>query len=181
MIEQRVMKYALIMTLVIMISMTSTTAYTHTSGIETNDEVRMTYVLTVDGKVEDSSNSFDTVVSSSYLIEGFYEGLLGMKVWESQSFMVLPSKGYSTGDLAGKNLYFEVSIIEITKNIRDGGRVTSPPPEVETTTDPEESGYLASGSVLEDIISSPVFKMVGSISIIIFFYVMMTRGKPPAA
>ena len=173
------MRYTFILVLVIILSMGHTSAYTDTNGIETNDEVRITYVLTVDGSIEDSSNSFDTVVSSDRLIVGFYEGLLGMKVWDSKSFVVPPDKGYSTGDLAGKDLYFEISIIEITKNIRDGGRVTTPPSEAETTTDVERSGYISSGSILEDIISSPVFKMVASISIIVFIYIMITRGKSP--
>ena len=175
------MKYTLFVVLVIMISIGSTSAYTHESGIETNDEVLMSYVLTVDGTIKDSSASFDTVVSSTKLIQGFYEGLLGMKVWGSKSFMVPPDKGYSTGELAGKNLYFEVTIIEITKNVQDGGRVTSPPPDEETTTDSEGSVYQGSGSVFDDIISSPVFKMLGSIMIIVLLYVKMTGGKPPVA
>ncbi len=172
------MKYALIVSLLVMISMGSTSAYTHESGIETNDEVLMTYVLTVDGSVKDSSDSFKTVVSPNNVIQGFYEGLLGMKVWDTKSFVVPPDKGYSTGDLAGKNLYFEVTIIEITINVRDDGRVTIPPPE-EATSVTESDGYpqFASGSVFDDIISSPVFKIIASISIIFLLYIKFSGGK----
>ena len=172
------MRYATLVALLIIISIGSTSGYTHEIGIETNDEVLMTYVLTVDGEIFDSSSSFKTVVNPSDIIQGFYEGLLGMKVWDTKSFVVPPDKGYSTGELAGKNLYFKVDIIEITKNVRDGGRVTIPPPDEETTTtDQAGSEYFGSGSVLDDIISSPVFKIVASLSVIFILYIKFSGGK----
>ena len=95
-------------------------AYTSSIGIEKDDVVNLDYVLTVDGKIKEEGPGTDITVTTGQggVIQGFYEGLLGMKVNEEKKIVVPPSKGYSTGELAGKTLYFDVLINYIVSNVR---------------------------------------------------------------
>ena len=77
-------------------------------GAETNKEskalivtegksVKVTYTLTVDGKVVDSSKGRDPLqfkVGSHAVIPGFEKAVMGMKVGEKKSFRVSPEEGY---------------------------------------------------------------------------------------
>ncbi|MCY3411578.1 MAG: FKBP-type peptidyl-prolyl cis-trans isomerase [Candidatus Heimdallarchaeota archaeon] len=152
--------------------MSTGSAYTHEGGIETGDEVSMTYILTVDGYVKDSARADDpfvTVISNTKLIQGFYEAVLGMKVKESKSFVVPPEKGYSSGELAGKDLYFDVTILEITMSIQ-GERITAAPPDDIETEGGVFGGNSNTASIISNIFSSPIFQLAAVIVVVFVAY-----------
>lgn len=99
-----------------------TSAYTSSLGIEEDDEVNLDYILTVDGKVKEETPGFETRITTGLggIIEGFYDGLLGMKIGEEKQIVVPPNKGYTdpSKDLYGKTLYFDVLINFIVSNVR---------------------------------------------------------------
>ncbi len=102
-------------------------AYTSSGGIEDGDEVILDYVLYVDNKEYQKGNDFDTVVKKGTLIDGFYEGLLGMKIGEEKRIVVPPDKGYTnpSDELYGKELVFDVYFKELVHNVRDDTSSTS--------------------------------------------------------
>ncbi|MCH8907806.1 MAG: FKBP-type peptidyl-prolyl cis-trans isomerase, partial [Candidatus Heimdallarchaeota archaeon] len=55
------------------------------------------------------------------LIEGFYEGVLGMKVGETKNIEVPSEKGYTDPEhvLYNQTLYFEVTVLAVVENIRN--------------------------------------------------------------
>lgn len=97
-----------------------TSAYTSSLGIEDGDKVNLDYILTYDGEVQENGPGFEPTVSEGDLIQGFYEGLLGMKLGEEKHIVVPPSKGYTKPghELEGKTLIFDVLINYIISNIR---------------------------------------------------------------
>jgi hypothetical protein len=96
-------------------------SYTASGGIETGDFVILDYELTYDGELQDEADNWETEVRDGILIDGFYEGLLGMHPGELKNIKVDPEDGYTdpTDDLYGKTLYFKVFIDAISLNVRD--------------------------------------------------------------
>jgi len=92
-----------------------THAYSSCVGIEDGDKVNMDYKGTIQstGEVFDQRNGAEFTIASGQLIEGFYQGVIGMKVGESKTIVVPPSQGYQSGKLAGKTLVFDVYINKI--------------------------------------------------------------------
>ncbi|MHA2502372.1 MAG: FKBP-type peptidyl-prolyl cis-trans isomerase [Candidatus Kariarchaeaceae archaeon] len=110
----------------------TTHAYTECDGVESGDVALVSYTGTIqggdrDGEQFDTGNQVQFTIASGSLIEGFYEGMLGMKIGERKTIVVPPSKGYSTGDLAGQTLNFEVfldAILQGARDCDDGGEGT---------------------------------------------------------
>ncbi len=158
--------------IILLFILIQSSAYTTKDGIETGDEVNMDYVLSYDGDVQQNGPGFVTVVSSDRLIQGFYEGLLGMKVGQDKEIIVSPDKGYTdpSHDLYGKTLYFDVHINKIVTNINGGGEVTEVAEEFSET----DSGILSPssqvGSVIGNLFASPIFKVVVAIVGVIIVY-----------
>ncbi len=159
-----------ILFLVIIVNLISSSAYTATGGIEKYDEVDFDYVLSYDGEVQQNGPGFVTEVNSNNLILGFYEGLLGMIVGEDKNIVVPPDKGYSTGELVGKTLYFDVHINAIVSNNRGDDYVE---PIAETTSNPEIANVGSSNneSFISSIFGSPVFQAVIGIVVIGVIYI----------
>jgi len=66
--------------------------------------VKVSYTLTVDGNVVDSSQEgkpFEFQVGNKQVISGFEEAIVGMKAGEKKSFEVSPDKGYGQEDPEG--------------------------------------------------------------------------------
>jgi hypothetical protein len=96
------------------------------SEVEAGDYVQCDYILWLsDGSVKDSGESLKVYTGTDpmdpqwqadgYLdvIEGFRQALLGMKITETKVVLVPPSLGYDTGELAGQNLYFQITLVSI--------------------------------------------------------------------
>lgn len=95
-------------------------------GVEAGDYVQCDYILWLsDGSVKDSRESLKVYTGTGEIdpqwkengymdvIEGFRQALLDMKITETKVVLVPPSLGYTTGELAGQNLYFQITLISI--------------------------------------------------------------------
>ncbi|MFQ5883476.1 MAG: FKBP-type peptidyl-prolyl cis-trans isomerase [Thermoplasmata archaeon] len=84
------------------------------------------YILWLsDGSVKDSGESLTVYTGTGDIdpqwqadgymtvIEGFRKALLGMKITETKVVLVPPSEGYQSGELAGQNLYFQITLVSI--------------------------------------------------------------------
>jgi hypothetical protein len=156
--------------LIFILNLINSSGYTVAGGIEKFDVVNLDYVLSYDGEVQQNGPNFETRVSSNDLIDGFYEGLLGMSVGEDKNIIVPPEKGYSTGDLAGKTLYFDVHINAIVSNNR-GDDYVEPTEETISSDVVLFLGSSNNDSIIGNIFGSPVFQAVMGILVIGVIYV----------
>lgn len=87
--------------------------------VEEGDTVTINYTGTVDGKEFDggSSQDYDLVVGEGTMgIDGFEEGLVGMKKGETKELNLTLPEGYSDDDsLSGKAAVFTVTIQKFTR------------------------------------------------------------------
>lgn len=94
--------------------------------VEEGNYVRCDYILWLsDASVKDSGEALKVYTGTGemdpqykdagYLdvIEGFRLGLLGMKITETNVVLVPPSLGYPSGELAGQNLYFQITLVSV--------------------------------------------------------------------
>ena len=94
--------------------------------VEEGNYVRCDYILWLsDASVKDSGEELKVFTGTGemdpqyqaegYLtvIEGFRQGLLGMRITETKVVLVPPSLGYPTGELAGQNLYFQITLVSV--------------------------------------------------------------------
>ena len=112
--------YAFMSMMLISIFMTVslTTGYTSCDGIQKGDLAVIDYNATVQstGNVFDSTKSSGPAtftISPTTLIEGFYEGMLGMKVGERKMITVPPEKGYTDPNSSPEGLYGETLIFDV--------------------------------------------------------------------
>jgi hypothetical protein len=127
-LQTKLFKVTIIVGITTIFFLSSTSAYTATGGVELGDEVHVQYVGTFqNGSVFDSSDGATFTISYDGLIEGFVDGVIGMKLDETRTFTVSPDKGYSSGPLAGETLIFEVKLLAV--------RFYTPP----STAGPEEN------------------------------------------
>ena len=128
-------------------------AYTTTNGIQEDDIVKIDYILTVDGEIEDQGQDWQTEVSTKRLIVGMYENLLGMKVDEEKEFDVPPHQGYTKPDheLYGLTLHFEVYVVSLVSNVNDSS-----------------SGDSGIGEVLKNIGTAILVIAVGAFAIYLY-------------
>jgi hypothetical protein len=118
--------YFIIFASLILLLVSPALGYTDCDGIEDGDVVLMSYTAEIrggdrDGEQFDTGTRVQFTISENSLIEGFYEGALGMKVGERKEIVVPPEKGYSSGDLAGQTLVFDTTLDEIVEGERDCG------------------------------------------------------------
>ena len=127
-ISSRVMVYSLLLIFCVQIAFVhvpkSTMAYTSCDGIEQGDVAVVDYKGTVQstGKVFDSTENRGPAtftIAPDKLIQGFYEGMLGMKIGERKTITVPPEKGYTDintapdKSLVGETLIFDVYVQSI--------------------------------------------------------------------
>lgn len=148
-------------------------AYTTAAGIEDGDQVNLDYVLSYDGKVQQNGPGFETYVTNDGLIQGFYEGLLGLKIGDQKNIVVPIGNGYPAGhELGDKILYFDVTINSILQNVR-GDLYIAPTGEAalfDFVDQPE------TGSVFEELFSSPIFLAI-SLTVLIGFAYFKSTGS----
>ncbi|MCE7733431.1 MAG: FKBP-type peptidyl-prolyl cis-trans isomerase [Candidatus Heimdallarchaeota archaeon] len=166
----------IVISILILITPTSSVAYTDTIGIEENDEVNLHYALTFDGKLDQESD-FTTIVSNNNLIEGFYLGILGMRVGQQKDIVVPPELGYSSGDLAGKILYFDVTVNEIVNNIRGDNYVAPVQTESQIFNFYENEVSVPEDSVIQNLISSPLVMAFSITGLVLLIYLKTSGGN----
>jgi hypothetical protein len=89
---------------------------TDTNVAKTGDTVKVDYWLTVDGEQIDSNEGrglFEFTIGSGQVITGFNEAVIGMKIGETKSVTLTGSDAYTSGPLAGEDLYFTITLREI--------------------------------------------------------------------
>ncbi len=162
-----------LLAVLILSALVSGSAYTTFGGIETGDVVNLDYVLSYDDEVQQEGPDFETEVSPNKLIQGFYEGLLGMKVGEDKEIVVPPDKGYTdpSHSLYGKFLYFDVHINKIVKNINGGGEVTEIASDLTTSSEEAAGSSYSGSSILSSLFESPVFRAMAAIIAVFYIYV----------
>lgn len=74
------------------------------------------------GTVPESIKNLYPSANAGYL-EAWKTNMVGMSLNQFKSFILTPDQGYPSGDLAGKNLFFETTILAILNN--DGTGITS--------------------------------------------------------
>ena len=154
---------------VLMLSPTNVSGYTN--GIETGDIMDIEY----EGRYADTLEIFDSNrvdftirMGEGALIEGFYKGLLGLKVGDSTEIDVPADEGYTeanapTPELANRALVFNVKIHAIVEDINPGN-------------DDESSGNL-SGTI------GTVLKVIGFlvVSVLVIIGIYGLRSKAISA
>jgi len=81
--------------------------------VEDGDVVHISYVGTIDGEEFEggSSDGYDLTIGSGSFIDGFEDGLIGVNVGESVQLNLVFPEDYSSADLAGKDVVFDVTVI----------------------------------------------------------------------
>ena len=67
----------------------------------------------VSGNTNQPLTNVDVSTTDTSYIPAFLQELVGMYINQPKSFVIPASEGYSTGQLAGQNLYFDVTITNI--------------------------------------------------------------------
>lgn len=89
------------------------------------DTADIAYVGKVDGKEFDggSSDSYNLVIGSGTFIDGFEDGVIGMKTGETKDLNLKFPDSYQSTDLAGKDVVFTVTVMRLParqKTLTDG-------------------------------------------------------------
>ena len=164
---------------VVILFMTRSSAYTTIGGLEMGDQAYVYYRLTYDGEVQEESapEGFLATVGTN-LIEGFSEGLVGMIVGEEKDITVSPNKGYTnpSHSLYGKTLYFKLRIIDLV--CCDTGFSVVPTTTTTEKTTSVSTNNAPTESIFDNMIKSPIVKMVGIIIGVIIVYSKFLAPKP---
>ncbi len=85
--------------------------------VEEGDTVNIDYEGTKDGVAFDggTSSGYDLVIGSDSFIDGFEDGLIGMKAGESRDLDLTFPEDYSAEDLAGAAVVFHVTVNTISR------------------------------------------------------------------
>lgn len=91
-------------------------------SIQEGDIATINYVGTKAGKTFDggTANNYDLTVGEGHMIEGFEEGLIGMKKGETKELNLTLPQDYGEADLAGQEVVFMVTV----QKIRRGGELS---------------------------------------------------------
>ncbi|MHA2250141.1 MAG: FKBP-type peptidyl-prolyl cis-trans isomerase [Candidatus Kariarchaeaceae archaeon] len=127
-------KYCLLFITIALILADPSVAYRDEAGAEVGDVVDVDYELSFTNGTVKEANPFSGVILRSTAnggntIDGFYQGILGMKIGETKIVTVPPELGYTTPghDLYGLTLIFEITLLRVVQNIRTDYSQTSTP------------------------------------------------------
>ncbi|MBR1876465.1 MAG: FKBP-type peptidyl-prolyl cis-trans isomerase, partial [Lachnospiraceae bacterium] len=82
------------------------------------DIVNIDYKGTKDGVAFDGgTGNYDLEIGSNSFIEGFEDGVIGMKIGETKDLDLTFPEDYSAEDLAGQDVVFEVTVNSISENV----------------------------------------------------------------
>ncbi len=87
--------------------------------VEEGDIANIAYEGTIDGETFDggSSDSYDLTIGSGLFIDGFEDGLIGLKAGEETDLELVFPEDYYYTDYAGKEVVFHVTINSISRTI----------------------------------------------------------------
>ncbi|OLS22071.1 MAG: Trigger factor [Candidatus Heimdallarchaeota archaeon LC_2] len=174
------MIFILFSCILILANLNTVYAYSEEKGIENYDVVD----LALEGSLQSTGEVFQTTIRSEFeigpdsgLIEGFYEGVLGMKVGEDKTIIVSPDKGYNIPETAPGNLYnqtlmFDVHIYNIVKNIRDLQTTTT-----NTTNLTNGTSFSSETETAEIFVQQFLAISMSTLFILQKFYTRLSRFK----
>ena len=86
---------------------------------EDGDQVKINFIGKIDGEEFEggSANDFPIELGSKSMIEGFEDGLIGLKKDEEKTLELKFPDDYGKPELASKSVSFEVKVIEISKAV----------------------------------------------------------------
>ncbi|MEE1114063.1 MAG: trigger factor [Eubacterium sp.] len=87
------------------------------AAVQDGDTVNIAFEGKKDGVAFDggTSDSYDLVIGSGSFIDGFEDGLIGMKKGETKDLNLTFPENYSSADLAGQDVVFTVTINKISR------------------------------------------------------------------
>lgn len=87
--------------------------------VQEGDVVDIAFEGTIDGETFDggSSDSYDVTIGSGELIDGFEDGLIGMKAGEETDLELTFPEDYETTEYAGLDVVFHVTINSISRTV----------------------------------------------------------------
>ncbi len=99
---------------IFLLALITTSAYSPETGAEVDDVIIVDYKMTKEnGDLVDQASNAQFTLSYNKLVEGFVDGVLGMKINEKKEFTIPPERGYTTGELAGIALNVEVTLLDV--------------------------------------------------------------------
>lgn len=100
---------------ILLFTLISAAGYTEEAGVQLGDNILVDYKIAKDdGSIIEQNSNVEFNVSYQTLIEGFVDGVLGMKIGERKTFTIPPEKGYKSGPLEGLTLTADVDLINVT-------------------------------------------------------------------
>lgn len=80
--------------------------------VKEGDLVTINFVGTLDGKTFDggTANNYDLTVGEGQMIDGFEDGIIGMKTGETKELNLTFPEGYPEASLEGKDVVFKVTL-----------------------------------------------------------------------
>ena len=104
----------IVLSIILCVYIIPITSYSGATGVEIGDKIIVDYTIDDENGTQiDAQTNVTLTVSYDQLIEGFVDGVLGMKIGETKNFTVPPEKGYSTGPLANMTLVFDVKLKDV--------------------------------------------------------------------
>lgn len=81
-------------------------------SVKEGDLVTINYVGTIDGKTFDggTANNYDLTIGEGNMIDGFEDGIIGMKTGETKDLNLTFPEGYMEESLSGKDAVFKVTL-----------------------------------------------------------------------
>ena len=84
---------------------------------ESGDQIKIDFVGKIDGEEFEggTANDFPVEIGSKSMIEGFEEGLIGLKATEEKVLNLKFPEEYGKKELASKDVSFDVTVKEVSK------------------------------------------------------------------
>ncbi len=101
------------------LSAKATTEPVTNRAVENTDTVNIDYVGKKDGVAFDggTASGYNLTIGSHSFIDGFEDGLIGAKIGEKRTLNLTFPENYSSAELAGKDVTFDVTINSISANV----------------------------------------------------------------
>ena len=86
-------------------------------SVQNGDIATISYVGTLDGKAFDggSADNYDLTIGSGTFIDGFEDGIIGMKTGETKDLNLTFDENYFESSLAGKDVVFKVTLQKFSR------------------------------------------------------------------
>lgn len=85
------------------------------SPVQPGDQVTISYVCLQNGKVVETASLYDLVVGDGSMVEGFEEGLSGMKKGETRELTFTLPEDFYPEELSGQQVTYRVTLLTIAR------------------------------------------------------------------